>query len=511
MKIESLAIILAFVMIVINLQYSSAEEDNIKINEVMVYSNNDADGEWIELYNPKSSDVDISSWKLSDSEGTWTFPSSSIIFANSYLIIANRGSYFFSTYGFYADYEAFDTSSSQNMIRTGTLTLANSGDDLTLFDSSNNIIDQVWYGNGGNLGSANATLKPNKNHSLGRLNFSDTNIPLNDFIAFVNSTPKNFNEFLLTNIEEVQINSSLIGKYVNITGVVSAPTGCFNSTIFFVQQNDFGVLIYQTLNFNAQLGKELRIIGKIDEYKNQTEIKAEYIYAIGNKTNISPLEIPLSEINNENYEGRLVKVNGIVSNKIAETIFLNGSYRIYIDEDTEISLTNIEIGDNITFIGILYQYDANYSVNPRFPNDLTFHYCDLFVKNVYLSSHNVIAGQNFEIYAEIFNFGGMNATFKVKLLIDGENVSEKIESIEKGKGKTISFSYAFNSASSHLIEIIVNPNNETKENNLLPNSKNVSVEVAEKNIGVSSFEFSFMFVFIFLVFIAVFRTKFSFN
>lgn len=110
--------------------------------------------EWIELYNPTSSEVDISGWKLADGylsnnsyEGIWTFPSDTKIPAGGYILVVNDATYkngFSSLFpGVTPDFDTNTSNSVADLVVKGTLTLSNSGDDLHLYDSSDNEVDAM--------------------------------------------------------------------------------------------------------------------------------------------------------------------------------------------------------------------------------------------------------------------------------------------------------------------------------------------------------------------------------
>ena len=68
------------------------EGENIQLNEVYTWGNQDSKEslDWIELYNPNDTDVDITGYKMYESAGieeVWTFPSNSIIPAKSVYVI----------------------------------------------------------------------------------------------------------------------------------------------------------------------------------------------------------------------------------------------------------------------------------------------------------------------------------------------------------------------------------------------------------------------------------------
>jgi hypothetical protein len=97
----------------------------------------DADGEWIELYNPGSAAVDIGDWRILDNARTFTIPPGIVIGAQSYLVIANNQSEFSQEYGCLPGVSGL------------TLGLNNDGDYLTLKNSKGTVIDRVAWGDGG--------------------------------------------------------------------------------------------------------------------------------------------------------------------------------------------------------------------------------------------------------------------------------------------------------------------------------------------------------------------------
>ncbi len=105
------------------------------INEVLPSPEGpDADNEWIELFNQNDFAVDLSGWKISDTEGrtkTYVFPEKTNIKAQSFFLLYRTES---------------------------KITLNNNGDGLNLSQPDNNIIDSVDWG------------KTVKNQSYGRIN-----------------------------------------------------------------------------------------------------------------------------------------------------------------------------------------------------------------------------------------------------------------------------------------------------------------------------------------------------
>lgn len=97
----------------------------IKISEVYYDTvGNDDVEEYVELYNPSSSVVDISGWTISDNAGTFTIPSGHSISASGTFTIARNAGGFNALFG------------KRPSLSGMTLSLSNSGDKITLKDGS---------------------------------------------------------------------------------------------------------------------------------------------------------------------------------------------------------------------------------------------------------------------------------------------------------------------------------------------------------------------------------------
>jgi hypothetical protein len=117
----------------------------------------DSDEEWIEIYNPTASSVDLSNYKLGDeetqggSEGMYRFPAGASIAPGQKITVALKATGFFALYGFNPTYEVTDTHASvPNMSvysawASGTIALANTGDEVLLLNGSDVPVDVVTY------------------------------------------------------------------------------------------------------------------------------------------------------------------------------------------------------------------------------------------------------------------------------------------------------------------------------------------------------------------------------
>lgn len=135
-------------------------EADILISELLYdpLSGIDPDGEWLEIYNPGFSQVNLACIKVGDEEtqgggeGMLRFPSDSHLAGGEVVVVAYRASSFFSIYGFYPNYEIQDSNASiQDLLRysnwaSGSMNLSNTGDEIILMDGEDRLVDAVSWG-----------------------------------------------------------------------------------------------------------------------------------------------------------------------------------------------------------------------------------------------------------------------------------------------------------------------------------------------------------------------------
>ncbi|MBN1580994.1 MAG: lamin tail domain-containing protein, partial [Anaerolineae bacterium] len=143
------------------------ESDHVLISEVMFNPPGADDmAEWVELYNPTGSVVDVGGWYLGDAvrrtdyERLYVFPTGTTIPAYGVLVVARQATAY-QTLGYVnkpvPDFEWNDSSGSvPNMHRSargeGEFVLGNAGDEILLLDGSRQAVDVVVYGSGGYAG-----------------------------------------------------------------------------------------------------------------------------------------------------------------------------------------------------------------------------------------------------------------------------------------------------------------------------------------------------------------------
>ncbi|MEO0072577.1 MAG: hypothetical protein ABIK10_03915 [candidate division WOR-3 bacterium] len=180
----------------------------------------------------------------------------------------------------------------------------------------------------------------------------------------------------------------LRGANVNITGVVTVPSGIFSKTQtdIYVQDNTAGVNVFSFNYQPVKLGDSVIVSGVVHFYRGKTEIyNASIIVIDSNRPLPEPIVLNCREMNREPYEGSLVALKGIFTSGLllaGEQNYLlidsTGTVTLRIDGDTDIPGLLV-VQDTFTVIGIKSQYTTDtippvnkgYQFLPRFRTDFS--------------------------------------------------------------------------------------------------------------------------------------------
>ncbi|MBT3338767.1 MAG: lamin tail domain-containing protein [Anaerolineae bacterium] len=188
--------------------------DNIIISEVEYDASTESGGEWFELYNPTRNTIDISGWTITDGEGVITFPAGTTIASGNYFLAAKVTADFLSEHTTLStsdvdlEYSAGHTS--------GSFTLANSGDELTIANGGTTIDYLAWEGVSG------WSILATDGKSVARSSSVDTDLesdwssnqtpsPGNGNLALLNTAPVNS----VPGAQSTDDNSALVFSTVN--------------------------------------------------------------------------------------------------------------------------------------------------------------------------------------------------------------------------------------------------------------------------------------------------------
>ena len=169
-------------------------EGHVVINEFVSdpVSGNSAD-EWIEIYNPTSSAVNINNWTITEAAGQVTALSGSL-----------------------QSHEFFTVTNPNGILN-------NDGDKLTLKDNSNNVVDMVAYGNFNDSNTADNAPDAADPKSTGRKTDGlDTDVDSNDFKVFDCTTKNASNTDNCLPVAPTNLDINLVSGNVVVTWTASS-------------------------------------------------------------------------------------------------------------------------------------------------------------------------------------------------------------------------------------------------------------------------------------------------
>ena len=201
-------------------------------------------------------------------------------------------------------------------------------------------------------------------------------------------------------IAEAKINDTngigiSLGDLVTIRGIVTV-SNQFGSPSY-IQDNSGGISIFGSIFSNAvQPGDEVLVSGTIAQFNGLNQLESPILHSILSSGNeVEPVLATPSMLSGdgvggiENYEGRLVRVNGVLVTELNGSTFSNWAYKNYmltgssgsdtvqirIDNDTQI-IGMVAPAGRFDLVGVLSQYKTalpfigNYQLMPRFSTDI---------------------------------------------------------------------------------------------------------------------------------------------
>ena len=184
----------SYLPLVVNV-YSSPVQ-HLLISEVLYNPHGPDDAEFVEIFNPAGTAVDLANVSLSDAtartdfEDLRRFPAGTVLQPESVLVVATTATGFFAEFGFNPDFEILESDTAvANLIDdpswgdpAATMQFANQGDEVLIRDAQDRVIDVIVYGAGEFQGMVGCNLVSQQHYSLERFPFTqDTDNCLNDF------------------------------------------------------------------------------------------------------------------------------------------------------------------------------------------------------------------------------------------------------------------------------------------------------------------------------------------
>ncbi|MFA6525532.1 MAG: lamin tail domain-containing protein [Patescibacteria group bacterium] len=325
--------------------------ESLLINEVMAnVAGSDSEGEWIELVNMGSEDVDLSGWQITDTKTAFYFVESTLLGAGEYLVITRPES---------------------------KITLNNSAESILLIDPAGKVVNGVEY------------TKAPEDISFARKDFSD------QWLWTEKPTPGAMNEFveveMQTAAEEEKEEAEAVtdadvktvknlekGAYVKTTGWVTVEPGLLGTQKFYIMDQQAGIQVYSSKKDfpELSLGDYVQVTGKLSEASGEKKIN---ISAIEDISILEPQEIipepVLAELIDESVEGMLVTIEGPVVDKKGKTFYVDygGPEEIKVSIKTTTNIEGVDLADGqvVQVAGIVSQSNETYQILPRYQEDIT--------------------------------------------------------------------------------------------------------------------------------------------
>ena len=186
-----------------------------------------------------------------------------------------------------------------------------------------------------------------------------------------------------TNIADIRANKeSYIGNMVTVQGIVTIGTDVIDSRMtkaYLQDASGKGINLFDySLIPNINRGDELRLVGTVIEYNSVLELTDFNFEKVSEGNDLPEAQtISISEANSLEYEGTLVKFNGIVS----DTSVAGGGVSVYVNlgndsttvriwESTGIDLSNVNIGSSYWFQGVINPYYDDFQLLVGYQEDI---------------------------------------------------------------------------------------------------------------------------------------------
>jgi len=332
--------------------YQSDDINKIEISEILPNPTGSDTIEFIELYNPTESEIDLGAIKIDDEEGgsrAYTIPDKTIIPAGAYLVFGRQ-----------------DTK----------LALNNTSDSVRLLYPDGTIFKEVRYDDvpdgASYIQDANDVWQWTSAITPGEENIAT--LVVEKTTTRTLSKSKGIKPIINTTLEKLRDED--IGDKVKVTGVVAVEPGVLASQYFYIVGSP-GVQVYMyKKDFpDLKVGDRIEISGEISESYGNTRIKLasrDDIKKIDHPGDPEPLVVEVADVQ-EQMEGWFVQVSGEITE-------IKGSY-MYVDDGTEevqvyfkrganINKKIYQVGDIVHVKGLVAQTKAGYQILPRSQSDI---------------------------------------------------------------------------------------------------------------------------------------------
>lgn len=347
---------------------ANAVTNHVVISEFFYDETGTDNNEFVEIYNPTDSPVDISGWTVEHynqlgavQTNTVTIPSGVTLKAKGYYLIGEKSPLNSLDWG--------GTEVIPDLVRESTSDWQNGASDgIVLKDSEGNAVDGLEYGTDGGsstVGEGTPAVDV-AGQSLIRItdangNYIDTDNNASDFVG---GTPNPQNSTAATPIADAR--KAAVDTVVTVQGVVTAKFDKGGKTNYFIQDNTAGIVV-RIAGFAAELGDRIYAEGPLKSFFGMAQVEPtlENVSVLQAGAGVpAPLEVDSTQLT-ESVEGQLVvikniKVDSVDANHNYTSSDAKGSF--VIDSDTDL----VKVGTEYTSITGVVDYNYNsFKITPR--------------------------------------------------------------------------------------------------------------------------------------------------
>ena len=311
--------------------------ENIFINELMPNPKGlDSGNEWIELYNNGSGEVDLIGCSLAMNKGKTYKITNLVLPAKGYAVLSDK---------------------------ITKIVLLNSEGDLKLIDPEGKTIREINYSKV--LEGWSYARDEEKGNS-----WEWTNKPT--------LKEKNIIAGQVVGSKAVRTSSAGDGQAIRIVGKVIVEPGLLGKNIFYIQEEGGrGAQIYSYYKDfpNLAMGDKVEVVGVVGDYQGERRIKTKSrndIKVLSNGEMVAPTEVQVEDVGEDN-EGAMVKITGQLTEIKGASWWLDdgtGELKVYLKQNANINKGQIEVGDTLEVSGVVSQYQDEYRLLPRYPEDI---------------------------------------------------------------------------------------------------------------------------------------------
>lgn len=178
------------------------------------------------------------------------------------------------------------------------------------------------------------------------------------------------------------------GSTVTVEGFVTVAPGTYASATleqgFAIESGDAGIYVSITTPVELALDDRVRVTGALGQMNKMTVLTTDAmaIEKLEGRRIVAPQTVATGSVG-EAFEGRLIKVSGRVTKEVADDspygfkVFVDdgsGEIQLFIHINSSrplVKLGEISKGDRVEAVGLGFQYEDTYEVNPRRDADFT--------------------------------------------------------------------------------------------------------------------------------------------